>query len=106
MKRIYLASPFFNAYELSCVQRAEAILQARGFEVFSPRLHEVRDPAVVGMAEWSRETFRSDRDNIDLSDLVVTPTATAAPLGRQATPAVPASRWWRYMSAGETAAQT
>ena len=71
MKRIYLASPFFNAYELSCVQRAEAILQARGFEVFSPRLHEVRDPAVVGMAEWSRETFRSDRDNIDLSDLVV-----------------------------------
>ncbi len=71
MKRIYLASPFFNAYELSCVQRAEAILQARGFEVFSPRLHEVRDPAVVGMAEWSRETFRSDRDNIDLSDVVV-----------------------------------
>lgn len=71
MKRIYLASPFFNAYELSCVQRAEAILQARGFEVFSPRLHEVRNPAVVGMAEWSRETFRSDRDNIDRSDLVV-----------------------------------
>ena len=71
MKRIYLASPFFNGYELSCVQRAEELLQARGFDVFSPRLHEVRDAAVVGMAEWSRETFRSDRDNIDSADVVV-----------------------------------
>ena len=71
VKKLYLASPFFNDYELACVKRAEAILFSRGFEVFSPRLHEVRDKEVVGMAEWSRETFRSDRDNIDLSDVVV-----------------------------------
>ena len=61
VKKLYLASPFFNDYELACVKRAEAILFSRGFEVFSPRLHEVRDKEVVGMAEWSRETFRNDR---------------------------------------------
>ena len=70
VKRIYLAAPFFNAYELSCVRRAEEILTARGFELFSPRLHEVRDPA-EDQALWSRETFCSDRRFIDWADLVV-----------------------------------
>ena len=40
--KIYLASPFFNEDELNDVIRAEKILLGRGFEVFSPRLHEVR----------------------------------------------------------------
>ncbi len=70
VKRIYLAAPFFNAYELSCVRRAEEILTARGFELFSPRLHEVRDPA-EDQELWSRETFCSDRRFIDWADLVV-----------------------------------
>ena len=42
-KLIYLASPFFNEFELECVKRAEKILSDRGFELFSPRLHEVRE---------------------------------------------------------------
>ena len=69
--KVYLASPFFNDYELACVKRAEKILLARGFDLFSPRLHEVRDKAVVGQAEWSRATFLSDRDAIDSADVVV-----------------------------------
>ena len=68
--KLYLASPFFNAYELSCVQRAEELLTARGLEVFSPRLHEVRAP-VTDRARWSRETFRSDRQALDAADMVV-----------------------------------
>ena len=69
--KIYLASPFFNEYELSCVKRAEELLLSRGFELFSPRLHEVRDKEVVGMAEWSREIFLNDRKYIDWADVVV-----------------------------------
>ena len=64
VKKLYLASPFFNEGELACVRRAEEILFARGFEVFSPRLHEVRDP-VADQALWSRETFLNARRYID-----------------------------------------
>ena len=68
--KIYLASPFFNGYELSCIKRAEQILFARGFDVFSPRLNEVRE-AESGSAEWSRLTFLNDRKFIDWADVVV-----------------------------------
>lgn len=68
--KIYLASPFFNEYELQTVARAEDILFSRGFDVFSPRLHEVRTP-VEDKALWSKETFLSDRRYIDWADVVV-----------------------------------
>lgn len=68
--KLYLASPFFHAYELSCVQRAEQLLTARGFAVFSPRLHEVRTP-VEDKARWSRDTFLSDRRALDEADIIV-----------------------------------
>ncbi len=68
--KIYLASPFFNDYELSCVKRAEQILFGRGFEVFSPRLNEVRGEE-DDRAEWSRLTFLNDRRYIDWADVVV-----------------------------------
>ena len=67
---IYLASPFFNDFELSCVKRAEQILFSRGFDVFSPRLHEIRG-AEDDPAQWSRDTFLSDRDALEKSDIVV-----------------------------------
>lgn len=68
--KIYLASPFFNDYELECVQRAEEILFARGLQVFSPRLNEVRG-AEDNQALWSKETFLNDRRFIDWADVVV-----------------------------------
>ena len=69
--KIYLASPFFNDYELSCVKRAEEILFSRGFAVFSPRLNEVRDEVTSQQAWWSKETFMNDRRFIDWADVVV-----------------------------------
>lgn len=69
--KIYLASPFFNEKELADVTRAEKILMGRGFEVFSPRLHEVRTDKNAEPERWSRETFEMDRENIDLCDCVV-----------------------------------
>ena len=69
--KIYLASPFFNEKELADVTRAEKILMGRGFEVFSPRLHEVRTDKNAEPERWSRETFEMDREHIDLCDCVV-----------------------------------
>ncbi len=69
--RIYLASPFFNEEELRNVELAEELLTSRGFDVFSPRLNEVRIDDVVGSEAWSKETFLNDRVNIDASDVVV-----------------------------------
>ena len=70
-KRIYLASPFFNDLELECVKRAEDILLGRGFELFSPRLNEVREDKDKNPALWAQKTFELDRDNIDTADVVV-----------------------------------
>lgn len=68
--KIYLASPFFDAYELECVQRAEELLTARGFCLFSPRQNEVREGAPHDAA-WSMATFCNDRRFIDWADAVV-----------------------------------
>ena len=70
-KLIYLASPFFNDFELECVRRAEKILKGRGFELFSPRLHEVRENKDENLSLWAKKTFEMDRDNIDKADFVV-----------------------------------
>lgn len=69
--KVYLASPFFNEYELACVKRAEEILSARGFCVFSPRLNEVCGEDAPRDAAWSLATFCNDRRFIDWADAVV-----------------------------------
>ncbi|MDD6645907.1 MAG: nucleoside 2-deoxyribosyltransferase [Oscillospiraceae bacterium] len=69
--KIYLASPFFNDEELKNVERAEEILMKRGFQVFSPRLNEVRTDENTQSALWSKETFMNDRRFIDWADAVV-----------------------------------
>ncbi len=68
--KIYLAGPFFNETELENIKKAEKILTERGFELFSPRLNEVRVD-ISDKARWSRETFENDRRGIDGCDAVV-----------------------------------
>ena len=68
---IYLASPFFNDTELKNVEYAEHILMKRGFNVFSPRLNEVRTDENTQKPLWSKETFMNDRRFIDWADVVV-----------------------------------
>ncbi len=70
MKRVYLASPFFNEEEVANLSRAERILREKGLYVFSPREHEVREEN-VGKPSWSLETFTNDIRGIDSCDLVV-----------------------------------
>ena len=69
MKRVYLAGPFFNETEVKNIERAEQILEARGFELFSPMRHEVRTD--LGSVQWARDIFEMDRSEIDKADVVV-----------------------------------
>ena len=69
--KIYLASPFFNDEELKNVETAEKILMSRGFDVFSPRLNEVRTDENTKQSWWSKETFMNDKKFIDWADVVV-----------------------------------
>lgn len=69
--KIYIASPFFNEEEIKNVQQAEKILMSRGFDVFSPRLNEVRKEENTQDIHWARETFMNDRRFIDWADAVV-----------------------------------
>ena len=67
---IYIASPFFNDDEREALSYVESTLRKRGFEIFSPREHEVRDEE-AGSQEWCRKVFELDRDAIDHCDTVV-----------------------------------
>ena len=69
--KIYLASPFFNDEELKNVETAEKILMSRGFDVFSPRLNEIRTDENTKQSWWSKETFMNDKKFIDWADVVV-----------------------------------
>ena len=69
--RIYLASPFFSDEELRNVKKAEEILMSRGFNVFSPRLNEVRNEENINSPAWSKGTFSNDKHFIDWADVVV-----------------------------------
>lgn len=69
--KVYLAGPFFNEMELKNIEKAEQILEKRGFTVISPRKIEVRNHGEVGSVTWARETFENDRKMIDMADVVV-----------------------------------
>ena len=70
MKRVYLASPFFNDTEVEYLEKVEKILEEKGLEVFSP----MRNPnkhAEIGSRQWSIETFMNDLKHIKWAEIVV-----------------------------------
>ena len=67
---IYIASPFFSDEEREILTYVETVLRGRGFEVFSPREHEVRDEE-PGSGKWCEKVFSMDRDAIDACETVV-----------------------------------
>ena len=62
---------FFNEEEIKNIEKAEKILFSRGFDVFSPRLNEVRNEENTQDKLWSKETFMNDKRFIDWADVVV-----------------------------------
>ena len=69
MKKIYLASPFFNDAELERMEKVRDILRAKGIDVFVPKEHQ--SPLEFGTLEWRAATFKSDVDAIDNCDVMV-----------------------------------
>ena len=70
MKKVYLASPFFNPVENERVDKVKEILEAKELEVFSPKEHQHKE-LEFGSKLWRKATFRNDVDHIDWCDIVV-----------------------------------
>lgn len=70
MKKIYLASPFFNSEETNKLEIVKTILRDKGLDVFVPNEHQ--NPQLeFGSLEWRAATFKSDVDAIDNCDIMV-----------------------------------
>ena len=70
IKKIYLASPFFDKAELERVDKVKEILDSKGLEVFSPKEHQ-NEHLEFGSIEWRKATFENDVKHIDWCDVVV-----------------------------------
>lgn len=70
MKKVYLASPFFDDAELERVNKVKEILDSKGLEVFSPKEHQ-NEHLEFGSIEWRKATFDNDVKHIDWCDVVV-----------------------------------
>lgn len=70
MKKVYLASPFFNEKEIERMGKVRDILRAKGLDVFVPNEHQ--NPELeFGSVEWRKATFCNDVNGIDRADIVV-----------------------------------
>ena len=70
MKKVYLASPFFDDAELERVNKVKEILNSKGLDVFSPKEHQ-NEHLEFGSIEWRKATFENDVKHIDWCDVVV-----------------------------------
>ena len=70
MKKVYLASPFFDDAELERVDKVKEILNSKGLDVFSPKEHQ-NEHLEFGSIEWRKATFKNDVKDIDWCDVVV-----------------------------------
>ncbi|WP_316571805.1 nucleoside 2-deoxyribosyltransferase [Neobacillus sp. YIM B06451] len=71
MKRVYLASPFFNEKEIGYLEQVEKILADKGLSVFSPFRQPEDSEVEVGSRQWSIEIFMNDIKYIKWAEVVV-----------------------------------
>jgi len=70
MKKVYLASPFFNETEVEIMENVLAILREKGLEVFAPYENQNKH-LEFGSLAWREATFNSDVNGIDSADFMV-----------------------------------
>lgn len=70
MKRVYIASPFFNEKEIERVNQVEDILKEKGLTFFSPMRNQY-EHLEAGSRHWSIEIFKNDVKFIDWCECVV-----------------------------------
>lgn len=71
MKKIYLASPFFNASELAVYKETITRLRSAGYKVHVPQEHEVENAWDYSNADWAKRVFEMDVEAIHDSDVVM-----------------------------------
>ena len=71
MKKIYLASPFFDAHECYYYRLAIDCLRSAGYEVYVPQEHSIEGGWEMPNAEWARKVYINDIDAIHKSDVVM-----------------------------------
>ncbi|MGL4521218.1 MAG: nucleoside 2-deoxyribosyltransferase [Bacilli bacterium] len=71
MKKVYIASPFFNEKEVGIVQEVERVLQSKGLQIWSPRLNQFEELMKSNKSEWSLRTYHNDIQAIDSCDYMV-----------------------------------
>lgn len=71
MKKIYLASPFFNASELAVYKETITRLRSAGYKVHVPQEHEVENAWDYSNADWAKRVFEMDVEAIHASDVVM-----------------------------------
>lgn len=71
MKRIYLASPFFNEEELKVYRTAIAALRSNGYEVYVPQEHDIPNAWDLSNEEWAQQVFYADVAALEKSDTVM-----------------------------------
>ncbi|WP_205728499.1 nucleoside 2-deoxyribosyltransferase [Bacillus wiedmannii] len=69
MKKVYLASGWFNPNQERRVAEAEKVLRGLGMDVFSPREHQCEE-AEFGSKEWRELVFDNDIEHIIEADFV------------------------------------
>lgn len=70
MKKVYLASPFFNDVEIERMESVRDILRGKGLDVFVPNEHQ-NPQYEFGSLDWRKATFKSDMDAIYDCDVMV-----------------------------------
>ena len=71
MKKIYLASPFFNFEELVVYKETIRRLRSAGYSVHVPQEHEVENAWDYSNADWAKRVFDMDIDAIHECDVVM-----------------------------------
>ena len=71
MRKVYLASPFFNEDELAVYKEVIDLLRAiKDTEVFVPMEHEIKNGNELINHEWAKKVFDADRRAIYESEFV------------------------------------
>lgn len=70
MKKVYLASPFFNETEIEIMEKVKEILINKGLDVFAPFEHQNKH-LEFGSKEWRKATYDGDVGGINRADIIV-----------------------------------
>ena len=69
--KVYLASPFFSAYERKRVKKVAEYYRNLNYEVYVPMEHEVANAWNISNQMWGNKVFEADVKAIRECDMVV-----------------------------------